>query len=262
MNFIGLIPMFYYLFFINDFFQNYYPTFKIYTTNIVICFSYKLIEIYSKNQIYLNKLRTRLKKIYINFVKSNPQIVNFIENKFPKKQTKNVDFVSNGKVIASVNSNELFNNDKLQPLLLDIDFLIYTEVSTDNQDVPTTYKKIISYDQYKYCGKTIFHCEPTNYAFLLMEIIIGNDKIMIKLKDDHYNYFVEGNKFDSKFVKYYLNKYNLEKIEDYTIQFLDQNVHEVQIKCDKTILFEKDMYTILPKSELCSTNYDNHIDNN
>jgi len=262
MNFIGFIPILYYLFFMNEFFQNNYPKFKIYTTNTLICFSYKLIEFYSKNQIHFNKLIIRLKKFYINFAESNPQIVKFIENKFPKKQIKNVDFVSNGKVISSVNSTELFNNDISKQLLLDIDFLIYTEINTDNQDIPFTYKKIISPEQYKSCGKTIFHCEPTNYAFLLMEIIIGNDKIMIKLKDDHYNYFVEGNKFDSKFVKYYLNKYNLEKIEDYTIQFLDQNVNEVQIKGDKTILFEKDMYTILPKSEPCCSNSDNHIDNN
>ena len=48
--------------------------------------------------------------------------------------------------------------------------------------------------------------------------IIGENKIMINLKDEHCNYFVTGNKFNSKFVKYYLSKCNLEKIQEFIKQ--------------------------------------------
>ena len=173
--------------------------------------------------------------------------------------------MSDGKIISSVNSIELFNTDKninsLTSLFLNVDFLIYTETNTISQDRQITYKKIIDPEQYMSGDKSIFHCEPTDYTFLLTEIIIGENKIMINLKDEHCNYFVKGNKFNSKFVKYYLSKCNLEKIENYIIQFLDQNVNEVKIQGNKTILLDKDKYTIV-EDLLPNKDNDNISDNN
>jgi hypothetical protein len=190
-------------------------------------------------------LRRILSVGYTNFANSNPKIVKFIEDKLPRNTLQNVDFVLDGKVVSSVNSMVLCNNSIMQPLCLDIDFLIYTEINTDNLDIPITYKKIIDKEQYASSDETIFRCEPTDYTFLLTEIIIGDDKIMANLKEPKNNYFVKGNKFDSKFVKYYLNKYNIENIDNYIIQFLDQNVNEQKVNSNKYILLEKDKYTII-----------------
>lgn len=238
--------MFYYIFFFNEYIQNNYPLFQEYATNIMIYVSYKLINFYSRNQIYFSKLRRILNVGYTNFANSNPKIVKFIEDKLPKNTLQNIDFVSDGKVVSSVNSTVLCNNRRiLEPLVLDIDFLIYTEINTENPDRPITYKKIIDKEQYASSDDTIFHCEPTDYTFLLTEIIIGDEKIMANLKDEKNNFFVKGNKFDSKFVKYYLNEYNVENVDNYTIQFLDQNVKEQTVNNNSYILLEKDEYRII-----------------
>ena len=237
--------MFYYIFFFNEYIQTNYPLFQEYATNIMIYVSYKLINFYSRNQIYFSKLRRILNVGYTNFANSNPKIVKFIEDKLPKNTLQNIDFVSDGKVVSSVNSTVLCNNRRiLEPLVLDIDFLIYTEINTENPDRPITYKKIIDKEQYASGDDTIFHCEPTDYTFLLTEIIIGDEKIMANLKDEKNNFFVKGNKFDSKFVKYYLNEYNVENVDNYTIQFLDQNVKEQTVN-NSYILLEKDEYRII-----------------
>ena len=148
MNFIGFVPILYYFFFINEFFQNNYPIFQRYTTNMIINISYKLIEFYSRTQLFFRIIKRKNLYIYDNFAKSNPNIVKFIENQFPKKIIQNVEFVLDGKVICRVNSMELCNSSsdtKLQPLfLLSMDFLIYTEINTDNPERPITYKKIIN----------------------------------------------------------------------------------------------------------------------
>ena len=253
MNIITCFPMFYYIFLLNEYIQNNYHNnyhvFKRYATNIMICVSYKLINFYSRNQIYFSKLRRILNVGYTKFAKSNPKIVKFIEDKLPRNTLQNVDFVLDGKVVSSVNSMVLYSNRTiLEPLVLDIDFLIYTEINTDNPDSPITYKKIIDKEVYASADKTIFYCEPTDYTFLLTEIIIGDDKIMANLKDPKNNYFVKGNKFDSKFVKYYLNKYNIvnvDNVDNYTIHFLDQNVNEQKVNSNKYIFLEKDKYTII-----------------
>jgi hypothetical protein len=193
-----------------------------------------------------------LKDFFNNFAKTNPKFikfVEFIEKQIPKKKIQNVEFISDGKVLLSTNTTELFNNDinvkSLPFLLLNIDFLIYTETKNNEQERTITYKKIIEPEQYESCDKTIFNCEPTNYTFLLTEIIIGEDKIMANLKNDDCNFFVKDNKFSKKFIKYYLNNFNLEKIEDYTIQFLDQDVKEVKIKNNMSILLDKNNYMVV-----------------
>ena len=83
-----------------------------------------------------------------------------------------------------------------------------------------------------------------------IEITDVNKEYLISLKVNDNNYYVVGNKIDSKFIKYYMMKYNNIHIPenlDYTIQLFDHNAKLRIIKYPDEIEIKEEDYNIIKK---------------
>ena len=215
-----------------DMLERRYPTeFK----NTLIQTSMNLIFIYSKLQIYLIKIN---KKIY-NFIESNSTLLK-IKNEFDlimKSKNNSVmmtEFFKDGKIV-----NDETNN---------IDFAINSWF--DNN------KNIINKQIVYNLNKLISIPECSDIKFILVELIIGENKYKIDLKTDNFNYYIVGNEFNKQFFIFYLKHHLkvIENINSYTqmsLKIIDNNINELKFDfTDKNeyILLEKNGY----KSEITS----------
>jgi hypothetical protein len=99
----------------------------------------------------------------------------------------------------------------------------------------------------------LFVCEPSEIKFILSEIILEDKKINIDFKINNQNYYVCDNIFTSKFIVYFLNEYyseeikdlSLDKIMNYKVKILDQNVNEESFDFKNKIKINKTNYCIL-----------------
>jgi hypothetical protein len=160
-----------------------------------------------------------------------------------------IEVILEGKVITKICKN---NIDEL--LKLNYDFILYSDTFKN-----LTHKRIIYPDNLHISNKindSLFVCEPSEIKFILSEIILEDKKINIDFKINNQNYYVCDNIFTSKFIVYFLNEYyseeikdlSLDKIMNYKVKILDQNVNEEsfdfknKIKINKTtsnIFFSK-----------------------
>ena len=207
-----------------DMLERRYPTeFK----NTLIQTSMNLIFIYSKLQIHLIKIN---KKIY-DFIESNSTLLK-IKNEFDaimKSRNNGVmmtEFFKDGKIV-----NDETNN---------IDFAINSWFDNDKNIV----NKQIVYN----LNKLISISECSDIKFILVELIIGENKYKIDLKTDNFNYYIVGNEFNKQFFIFYLKHHLkvIENINSYTqmsLKIIDNNINE--LKFDFT---DKNEYILLEKN--------------
>jgi vacuolar-type H+-ATPase subunit H len=97
--------------------------------------------------------------------------------------------------------------------------------------------------------------EVSNVRFLAiyLKLTVSNSHI-IELFNNDANYYVVGNKLDSKFFKYYLHnvlniKVDNESPFEYKLEIMDHNVNMIYVNEKQNILIEKDGYEISLLSE-------------
>jgi hypothetical protein len=97
--------------------------------------------------------------------------------------------------------------------------------------------------------------EVSNVRFLAiyLKLTVSNSHI-IELFNNDANYYVVGNKLDSKFFKYYLHnvlniKVDNESPFEYKLEIMDHNVNMIYVNEKQSILIEKDGYEISLLSE-------------
>lgn len=182
--------------------------------NFLYDLSYKLIYIYSKCQIYINKF---LFKIPYFFTNSKENISHF-------------EFILDGKVIHKADFKTIINCDK--SLLPDkYDFIIYSDHEKSNiNNESCINKKILKNIP---CKKEDLNYEDSKIKFISCEIEINNKKYTLSFKNDKSNYYVKNNIFDINFLKYFLLKYysqmlnkdDIENIHNFKIHIIDHNVN-------------------------------------
>ena len=211
-----------------DMLERRYPTeFK----NTLIQTSMNLIFIYSKLQIHLIKIN---KKIY-DFIESNSTLLK-IKNEFDaimKSRNNGVmmtEFFKDGKIV-----NDETNN---------IDFAINSWFDND--------KNIINKQIVFNLNNPISVPECSDMKFILVELIIGENKYKIDLKTDNFNYYIVDNEFNKQFFIFYL-KHHLKVIENInsdtqmTLKIIDNNINELKIDFtdrNEYILLEKNGYKL------------------
>ena len=223
-----------------DLFKTIYPErFQIYVANI----SYNLIYYYSKMQIIVKNIHENLPKnikdilfsVYVYFYHSG------------KNNNDNmIEVVFEGNIINKVNKN---NVDEL--LNVNYDFILYSQTLGD-----LTHKRIIyAADNLNINDEKLFVCEPSEIKFIMTEIILEDKKINIDFKINNKNYYVCDNIFTPKFIIYFLNEYysqeikdiSLDKLLNYEVMFLDENVHQRGFDFKSSIKINKDDYIIFTK---------------
>ena len=204
-----------------------------------ITFSYNLIYVYSKAQIF-----------YMNIVKS----VNKKIEETPKllKLKNDLDLLLNKKN-GTVIMIECIKNGILSDNLCmtECDFALYSRLDDSNKCLN---KKIV-YD----LDESIDVYEVSDIKFLLVELKNGVDTYKIDLKTDEYNFYIVGNKFTKQFFQYYFLKHRSESVDNFSIKIIDHNVNTVDLDfSDKNdhILLEKTGYKV------SIVNNENHINNN
>jgi hypothetical protein len=259
-----------YLFLVYEYLKNKFPE---KTQDFVINMSYYSIYLFSKLQIFLNKSRNEVYLYLENnencrkYIQKGIEIKSVVSNKFlyiintyfynnsekngqknseNKKETIIFDFILNNKINFSMGKEELINNLEstvMDSALLDSCDFVLIRNSTNNI-------KIINKDQITFTNltsedSTLYKIVPINYKPLLCEMIVDskNMKISFTDRDDRvYNYLVVDNKFDSKFIKYFMKehfKFILKDDTEYELQILDNNVENISIRENDILKIEE-----------------------
>jgi hypothetical protein len=214
--------------FIIDFIKKSYP---IQYQNFVIKVSYYTIYIYSKIQIITKNILDCLNKnipFYLYYEINNDNSI--------------IEVIFQGKLINIINKNQI---NCL--MALNYDFILYSKYENG-----LIHKRIIYSDNLDIDNEKLFVCEPSEIKFILSEIILENKKINIDFKINNNNFYVCDNIFSSKFIVYFLNKYysdeiknlHLDKILNYQVEILDQNVNKEVFDFKNNIQINKTDYTI------------------
>jgi hypothetical protein len=141
------------------------------------------------------------------------------------------------------------------------------------------YRRINDYDNIKnrhnyicYTNTpTDFTYKESNITFMNIEFKHNNYVNQIVLKDESRNYYIDGNIIDKNFVKYYIETYLSNEINEvdfenfkYTLTILDNDVNQIKIDETQAILIEKDSYKIIvkPKCEEENIHVSDEVINN
>ena len=231
----------------NDYLKEKYPEKY---NEFLINISFKLLFLYSKSQIIVNKNNRYIADFISQIMIRNPKISNLFEifinyyNHFVNKMDNkyDIEFISNGKVIFYV-SNEKIVNEKTNIELLELyDFIVFPHISKDNLCINKKIQQSIESKNFDY--------ELSNITFILSEIIIGNKIIKVDFKTSQYNYYIVNNIFNEKFILYFLNKYYTSEIKDiptetiqnFKLRIIDNNVDTYEYNKDGNIKIQHDGY--------------------
>ena len=211
---------------LNDYLKSRYP--KKYET-FIISFSYNVIYLYSKVQIfYMNIIKTVNKKI-----EETPKLL---------KLKNDLDLLLNQKNGAVI-MIECIKNGVLSDNLstTECDFALYSRLD----DSKKCLNKKIVYD----LDESIDVYEVSDIKFLLVELKIGTDTYKVDLKTDEYNFYIVGNRFTKQFFQYYLTEILkvTESVQGFSVHIIDHSVNKVELDFsdeNNHILLEKTEYKL------------------
>ena len=194
---------------------------------LLISFSYNLIYVYSKAQIfYMNIVKTVNKKI-----EETPKLL---------KLKNDLDLLlnqKNGTVIMIECIKNGILSDNLS--MIECDFALYSRLDDTNKCLN---KKIV-YD----LDESIDVYEVSDIKFLLVELKNGSETYKIDLKTDVYNFYIVGNRLTKQFFQYYLTEILkiTEGVDNFSLHIIDHDVNTVDLDFSDEkahILLEKTGY--------------------
>jgi len=196
----------------------------IYYQTLIFSLSYNAILIYSRGEMYTNKVIDNMKKY--------PPLASILEN-YKLRNTNNIEIIKDNKVVLST-KKEAFLAEPLLELEV-ADFCIYSHYSTSEK-----------------LNKIIYFWSPTNYqyvqckySFISVNIVIENDSTY-KIQLD--SFYVVGNKFNSLVVCYLLqSQHGLTYTSDnvkYVMNIIDHDVNMVSLCESDDLVLQEGTYTI------------------
>jgi hypothetical protein len=221
----------------NDYFQRNYPDqYKMFFIKL----SYNSIYLYSKTQLFYNKLKNRM-NLFIESNSSLKKIINEIYKDHP--EVKFLEFNNEGTILLrSYNLNE---NPNIE--IKDTNSYLFLDIKNNKTNYITTNSYVFPNDY-----------ELSNIKFLLVELVINNKKFKIDLKTENDNYYIVSNVFDKNFFLYFMFNYShtfeekivyheiLESIDTAKINLIDHKVNNLEVDFSKngSISILKDGYVI------------------
>jgi hypothetical protein len=228
-----------------------------------INFLYKCMYIFTSFQIWYNKL--------YNCICDILETVSL----FLFDESNNLEFVLNCKIIYSTSmrrlcgDNDISDNDTNDNDTNDTNDNDTNDNDTNDKDtiiqdnslglnfIPNVFDFIVySYkDSSKNTLKKIIKhfptskdadCEASNVKFILIEFLCGKTSITLQFKTENESYYVVGNVFNTKFIKYFMKtQHNIDVTDDYTLNILDHNVQNITFDKNTTIKINKDSYELI-----------------
>ena len=251
--------IFFFIFILNEYLQNNVYFFECYIKKCIIFFSLAMIRFYSECEMCFIKTKKSVYIIYKNVLQSNPKFNEIVSKFFPKREINDVEFILDNNLVFSTTKDKLIKcrlKDEKYIEKMNFNFIIYTEINNDSNDTPIIYKKIIKEKSIKEKSNDFKEedliCEPTDYKFILTEILVGDKIIRVNFTDKKHNYFVVGNTFNEEFINYYLNNHyqnelldiSFDDLHDFKIRVLNQDVKEETFTNKRILILNKNNYTI------------------
>jgi hypothetical protein len=248
-----MVKFTFFSFFINDFLKRQYPEsyewIIIYGTHKIIYFV-SSIQLLSKkiNNYFVPILRNKLSQIPLinNLFVNNDKNDNNDNDNNDNNDELNVEFIRNGNIIHLANINEI-KNEQLTCLNLpfEYDFMIYSKY-----DVSAKIDNKIIF--YRFPNNEEYDYEKSKIKFILSEFIIGDKSIKVDFKSDTYNYYLENNVFEQRFLKYFIKKYYFDEIKDIEnmeasldsmiLKIIDHNASTETFDYKNILKFDKNNY--------------------
>jgi len=259
------------MFLINNYIKTNYP--DKYEKYVFITI-YNTIHIYSYFQIKFMQLNNKFTHFY-KTIKSHPMFVELsnscnteLFNMFNIENQEPSDFeiILNGRITQMLNIKEVFDDQK-QLIGIDFekifDFIIYNHYNpftkTSNKIILTNIIDVI------YFAQKYFVYDKSDVNFLLSEICIEDKIIKIEFKTDSFNYYMVGNIFNDKFIRYFLKTHYSKEImnlniDNYKLKIVDHNVESFSIDNFDSIKINKNTVSFVNKGNIDISDIDDMDD--
>jgi len=195
-------------------------------TEFAIKYSYKILYIISKCQIYYNQILKNIRNndLFKKYSKTIPSLY---------KSTESASYDSAVEQIKIKQAFKIIKNDQTKIItnVKDVGFYIYSDnkcIYEKDEDCAHCVNRVI-FQSYP----IDFHYEISNVSFISIEVIIDTVFFKIQLKTDKYNYYIVDNVFDRNFFVYYLvNNYDNFKLEETDMETMKVRIidSEAEIK--------------------------------
>lgn len=240
-------------FFFSQFLESNYPDkyleIKTHTTRISVSLltkiAFNILYVVSSFQIkYIKYFKPTLVHICtsVRTFLELQQIINGRTNYLPK-----LYFIKNGNKF-----HDMILSSKNSENFIKVDDINYDLIILDDYDNNKNRHNYICYTN----APTNFSYDESNISFMSIEFNHNKYINQFVLKDDARNYYIVGNIIDKKFVKYYIETYLSNEINEidfenfkYTLSILDNEVNQIKIDETQSILIEKDSYKIIGNFE-------------
>lgn len=202
--------------------------------SIITHIGFNAIYLYSKTQIYFNRINKYLK----DFINSDP---------FLSKIKNILNYENSNEIIKQFVKNGEYSNLEQQ---LNCDFAIYSWPDNNNKNC---LNKMIIHD----VNEPFIQSEYSDIKFILIEIKIGEKTYKIDLKTNEYNYYLVRNKFTKEFFIFYLKQYlkineTISQNDKVVLEIIDHNINSINIEFtnnNESIILEKNSYKISLSNE-------------
>ena len=222
--------------FFHEVFRNTCPE---YYTNLLESMFFEAVCIFSRVQIKFKKYKTEADKWIQEKIQEYPILQDII--RYFERPVICFEYVKDGDVIYSC-TKEDFN-----PYLpMECDFIVYTSgidkiLYYNDKQNKNGHENGYGYEKEKYDIFERLDYTKSETKFLLVDMNFKyNDQLGIKFTDEDkkYNYMIQGNRVDRKFLTYFLRRHYLDKLYDmvhfvnpyslegidYTLKTMDSNV--------------------------------------
>jgi hypothetical protein len=230
----------------DEYLQTNYPEIREKYKNAFINQSYNAVYLYSKLQITLNKY-----KPYMNKLINDYPLLKKLAGYDVKSTSYNIEFIVDGNVVYKTTKEKIFDNSYNQEYNGEFDFIIYSEYNTINDNENNILHRKILKSLPK--EEKDFQCDKSDVKFVWCEFSVGDKKFKVDFKNSTSNYYVVDNVLDVKFLKYFLQKYYSEHIQDidfnlthdFKINILDHNIESIVLDKQSNIKFSKENYELV-----------------
>jgi hypothetical protein len=207
----------------NDYLQRNYPNeYKDFFFNL----SYNAICLYSKTQLFYNKMKNKINLI----IDSNPNLKKIINEIYKNEsQIKIIEFNTNGNILLKPFINDTNLNDEKKNCDENCLYL-FLDINNNNTNYITTNSLVYKNDY-----------ELSNIKFLMVELVINDKKFKIDLKSENENYYIVSNILDKNFFLYFMFNYShifeekiiyseiLESIDKAKLNIIDDKVNTLEV---------------------------------
>jgi len=231
----------------NSFLLNFKINCKIYMFHFIdklkpltINLLYNSLYCFSCCQIFLCKIK--------NHISPRLTYINSYIDKYLKDKGWIVDIVLKELIIIDNDGNEIYNihiknNNDIRFIENECKKIDYSGFILSDKNAITDCVNDVFYEKFP----VSFDYKVSNIKFISMDLDYADNKYMISLKDNEYNYYIVNNCLNKFFFKYYIKnvlKLDIKDPFDYNITIIDNNINIFNLLSNQSIIINENDYKI------------------